>query len=251
MISYVMQLSILLATWLSIDALLGRSHRVWKWCLRGQSARSRWRRPWFDDKFQDVKGALLSTAVEFQKTRVFFVATIQVASLLALGSVSDIGASDWRSLRANTSFIPLLASLGICPVVLNLLSLRKDSTPEWFLLIISTFAICISAAIVSSPTYSEIFPSQMSSLEQPPPLCGGFAPGQSLFYPKNGSDEISVPGWPLIVPTPLAIMFCLVLEKIKFRLPRSRGTETSPQNISTICAPLCQGSLASGCVQRF
>jgi len=90
---------------------------------------------------------LISTTVELQKTQIFYMMTIQIASLIALQNIQWLQAPTWQALDNNRQLFQTISSSGINPLVFNLYTLRKANKASPYLVVWTT--VCIAVSVVT------------------------------------------------------------------------------------------------------
>ncbi|KAK5721345.1 hypothetical protein LTR17_014634 [Elasticomyces elasticus] len=94
-----------------------------------------------------LTAALVSALFELQKTQVFFMLTLEIASLIALYDPTKSQAYSSSQLSSNLVFLERLPLTASSTTVLILLMLRKDKPLAWFILSWSTACVILSTAL--------------------------------------------------------------------------------------------------------
>lgn len=158
--------------------------------------------------------ALVSTLVEFQKTQVFFMLTVQVAALVALYNTTYFQAASWQQVWQNVNLFFNIASSGIDPITFNLFMLRKADKVSWYVLIASTGCVVVSLVTWFTAKFANPKPDQIVATGSVFSECGGINPTQYCLWPDTlaySDTGVSVPY--LLVS--VGIFGCLWIEKVK------------------------------------
>jgi hypothetical protein len=174
--------------------------------------------------------SLVIALQEVQKTEVFLLLALQVVTLLALNHATWLDAPTISQLTMNAIFMVLLSTAGVYPIILGLLTLRKNKGHlEWFTLVTS-----LACVVVSSVTWARVSHINLLRLQKQSDIdfdeCGGSNPMRYCIEPgANLRSETSVGSEPFLRQSmsiwPICVVLYLVLEKA---LPiATRHTSTS------------------------
>lgn len=92
--------------------------------------------------------ALIAALVEFQKTQVFFMLTVEVAVIIALYNAAYVSASSWDQLWTNLGFMQAVGFNGVDPIVFGILLLRKGGKSSWYLCLLSLSCVLLSSITI-------------------------------------------------------------------------------------------------------
>ncbi|KAK5156780.1 hypothetical protein LTS14_004993 [Recurvomyces mirabilis] len=162
------------------------------------------------------RAALVSALVEFQRTQVFFMLSLQTAALVALYDRKILGVQDWEGLIRMLSFFNDLATSGGCTVVANLLVLRKDGPLEWLTLGWSGVCVVVSATTWIATHFKPVGINDFTPMSQEIWECAGFLDQrkycQSAYNYAKASLPVSSLMWATFV-LPILVMFCLLVDR--------------------------------------
>ncbi|KAK5124059.1 hypothetical protein LTR85_002256 [Meristemomyces frigidus] len=218
-ISYIMQILIVWTTWMAQSIarslLVVPSFCIWLLILRDRRlAYTRASRLQHKVSSSKQVAALMSALVEFQKTQVFFILTVQAASLVAMHNSTYLQASSWGQYWMNVSLFSNIAKSGLDPIVFGLLILRKVDKASAYLLGASTCCIIVSLITWRTAVTLHIAPKQIASTETGSSECGHVVPTMFCLYgPPSGLGSSALPLSQLVVT--LVIHSCIIVERVK------------------------------------
>ena len=105
------------------------------------------------NKWVHKKDRITEGLIEFHKAQCFFMLAIQAASLIAKhGTLLD--RSDLQQIHNDSAFINVLSVGGHLPITFVLYTIRTTGHKSWYLLLLSTCTVALSAAALLTVGYS-------------------------------------------------------------------------------------------------
>lgn len=135
-------------------------------------------------RFPRQMASLVAALVEFQKTQVFFVATIEVAVIITLYNGVYMGASSWAELWINIVFMHKIGTSGVDPVVLGMCLLRKAGKLSWYVSVASVVCVLVSSVTVFKSFAGSGSPGQVEDKVAGLDACWEEAPRQYCLLPQ-------------------------------------------------------------------
>lgn len=161
-------------------------------------------------RFPRQVASLVASLVEFQKTQVFFIITVEVAVLIALYNGNYVNASSWQQWWNNVSFMQDIGYSGLEPVVFGMFLLRKADKLSWYVTVASTCCVFVSTFTIVKSGEATIQPRQINN-EISLDACQGQAPIQHCLEDRSSQGlNVSAQHW---VVSPFILGF-MILEKI-------------------------------------
>lgn len=161
-------------------------------------------------RFPRQVASLVASLVEFQKTQVFFIITVEVAVLIALYNGKYVNASSWQQWWNNVSFMQDIGYSGLEPVVFGMFLLRKADKLSWYVTVASTCCVFVSTFTIVKSGEATIQPRQINN-EISLDACQGQAPIQHCLEDRSSQGlNVSAQHW---VVSPFILGF-MILEKI-------------------------------------
>lgn len=165
--------------------------------------------------------SLVAAFVDFQKTQVFFMLTVEVAVILALYNASYLNASSWAQLRENLSFMESVGYSGMEPIVFDMLILRKAGRSSWYISAASACCVLVSSITVFKSSTADVRPEQITRSIQGLGACFDQAPDQYclnadiLGFKRIGPKTV-VGAWPVVkwAVSPL-IMLVMLMDQLR------------------------------------
>ena len=135
--------------------------------------------------------ALLSALVEFQKAQCFFILAVEAAAQIVF-SRNLLQARNLQQLYNNYALVGTVALSGLLPISFILLCLHKFRMKSWYIFILSTCTIALSAGTLYTTNYSNADPKPESTTTD---YAGCGATDPSVFcLTVVGNDSISAVG---------------------------------------------------------
>ena len=133
---------------------------------------------------------LKSALVEFHKAQCFFMLAIEIAAQIVVANDS-VGSNNLQGLYNNYSLIGNVSISGFLPITFTLLCLFRSGMKSWFLLLLSTCTVAISAVTLfttgkfnPSAKHIEILRTASSNYTD----CGLLSPTTHCLDPSSVSD---------------------------------------------------------------
>lgn len=163
---------------------------IFSW-LRGSKDAYRQRMN-FRERPNKHRATLLSVLVDFQKAQCFFMLAMQIAAHVVLSNGLFEGIS-LQQIYNNYELLGSIAISGFLPITFTLLCLHSAGMRSWYLLILSTITVIISAFTIRS---SRMFDPKKASITSQPTFseCGDTNPGEKCLssrYPDQSNGWIS------------------------------------------------------------
>lgn len=177
-------------------------------------------------RFPRHAAALIAALVEFQKTQIFFVMTVNVAIIVALYNGAYVDATSWGELWRNIDLISVVTFYANHPIALGLLLLRKAGKLSWY--IVTASCCCVLVISIAEIKLGASNLSQTQITQKTPGLdaCFEEAPSQYCFPDAgvyNPDRYVTNPFIEVIWITPLIIAAMLVekLGSVRIRAGQS------------------------------
>lgn len=142
---------------------------------------------------------LAAALVEFQKAQCYFMLAVQIAAMVTL-SQGQFQSDSLQQLYNNWGVVHVVSISGFLPVTFTLLCLHSVGKRSWYLTILSTITVAVSAATLSmtgsfSPTMRDV--AYLAGNPSTVPSCGYHDPSvycleRSLEGSAFGSDSANV-----------------------------------------------------------
>ncbi|KAM0713439.1 hypothetical protein Q7P37_010401 [Cladosporium fusiforme] len=175
--------------------------------------------------------SLVAALVDFQKTQVFFLLTVEIAVIVALFDTAYLYASSWDQLWTNVAFIHAVGFNATDAIVFGVVLLRKGGKASWYISVASVCCVIVSSITVFRSFGIHYEPYQLTTSEgvykecywhDPHAYCLG---DHQSFGPGSKLSTSTVVSWAV---SPI-IMLVILVEKLgssRRRLGLSRTRRT-------------------------
>ncbi|KAM0714825.1 hypothetical protein Q7P37_009289 [Cladosporium fusiforme] len=239
LVSFIQQSSLLLMAWLFLTLMkwtdTDHRNRYWSW-LRWTTGAAKWM------TFPRVTGATFDALTDFHKTQVFFLITLQAASLFAVYDSTLLGARNFNEITDSFWLLTFVGASGTHPVILTLFALRKEGEPlRWFTLFVSFVCIIVAWISWAIMYFRDIKATDLVQQGYNPQVCGGANPGQHCLlrditihlFAKNSLSWFSFSGFkaalsPWSAAGALVATLELAAEKALIRFIAKREADPEP-----------------------
>lgn len=140
--------------------------------------------------------AIKSATVEFQKAQCVFILAIEIAAQIVVkqGSLNE-GTTTLKELFINYNFIGSISISGLLPITFTLLSLHTVGMHSWYLLILSTLTVAMSAITLFSIGDFNVSPPDLERITTATTrifsLCGSRDPTTYCLDLADGSARLT------------------------------------------------------------
>jgi hypothetical protein len=189
-------------------------------------------------RFPRHMAALIASLVDFQKTQVFFIITVEIAVLVALYDGAYLNASSWAELWINLRSLGAIADAGLHSIVFGMLLLRKAGKLSCYVSVASACCVLVSSITWFKSYTASVNPTQITHTVIGLHECFEQAPSQYCFVEDSGfqayetrvrsTDVFLWAVTPMIMLVMLAEKMMLVSTGAGQSMARRAGNVTAP-----------------------